>query len=186
MVTPTVRTLGAAFSPHCKPAGRAAFAVDLPGFGLADPREPGPLTPQFDSFVDAIIAEHGPLTLVGNSLGAATALHAAARHPDEVTAVVSLDEPLLARHWLARVGRLREYRLFFRLVSLLPIPAALVRWGSGVRSHCSSTVPALSPTPNSSPPRYVRCPTWPPSPRAARTPRRQASRPERCSKPRWW
>ncbi|MEU7143057.1 alpha/beta hydrolase [Nocardia sp. NPDC046473] len=110
-------------------AGRAAFAVDLPGFGLADPREPGPLTPQFDRFVDAIIAEHGSLALVGNSLGAATALHAAARHPDEVTAVVSLDEPLLARHWLARVGRLREYRLFFRLVGLLPIPTALVRWG---------------------------------------------------------
>ncbi|MFB8274049.1 alpha/beta fold hydrolase [Nocardia colli] len=110
-------------------AGRAAFAVDLPGFGLADRRRPGPMTPQFDSFVDAIIAERGPLVLVGNSLGAATALHAAARHPGgEVTAVVSLDEPLLARHWLARVGRLREYRMFFRLVGLLPIPAALVRW----------------------------------------------------------
>ncbi|MFC9433213.1 alpha/beta fold hydrolase [Nocardia sp. NPDC057030] len=111
-------------------AGRAAFAVDLPGFGLADRRRPGPMTPQFDGFVDAIIAERGPLTLVGNSLGAATALHAAARHPDgEVTAVVCLDEPLLARHWLARVGRLREYRMFFRLVGRLPIPAALVRWG---------------------------------------------------------
>ncbi|QBS43084.1 alpha/beta fold hydrolase [Nocardia sp. CS682] len=110
-------------------AGRAAFAVDLPGFGLADQRAPGPLTPQFDAFVDAIIAEHSPLILVGNSLGAATALHAAARHPGgAVTAVVTFDEPLLARHWLARMGRLREYRRFFRLVESLPIPAALVRW----------------------------------------------------------
>ncbi|WP_338772265.1 alpha/beta hydrolase [Nocardia vulneris] len=111
-------------------AGRAAFAVDLPGFGLADRRRAGALTPQFDAFVDAIIAEHGPLTVVGNSLGAATALHAAARHSaDQVVAVVALDEPLLARHWLARVCRLREYRLLFRLLAVLPVPASVVHWG---------------------------------------------------------
>ncbi|WP_280432272.1 alpha/beta fold hydrolase [Nocardia brasiliensis] len=111
-------------------AGRAAFAVDLPGFGLAQRRRPGALTPQFDAFVDAIIVEHGPLTVVGNSLGAATALHAAARHPgDEVIAVVALDEPLLAQHWLARVGRLREYRLLFGLLAVLPVPDSVVRWG---------------------------------------------------------
>ncbi|MFG1794260.1 alpha/beta fold hydrolase [Nocardia sp. NPDC049149] len=128
-------------------AGRAAFAVDLPGFGLADPRGPGPMTPQFDAFVDAIIADHGPLTLAGNSLGAVTALHAAARHPDAVTAVVLLDEPIMAKHWLAVVGRLHEFTLFFRLLALLPIPPALVRWG--VRSAVALFIsgPGFRPTP---------------------------------------
>ncbi|MFX0580431.1 alpha/beta fold hydrolase [Nocardia nepalensis] len=109
-------------------ADRVAFAVDLPGFGLADPRTPGPMTPQFNAFVDAIIAAHGPLVLVGNSLGAATAVHAASRNPDRVSALATLDEPLLARHWLAGVGRRYEYTWFFRFVAALPIPGPIVRW----------------------------------------------------------
>jgi hypothetical protein len=34
-------------------AGRRAVAVDLPGFGAADPRTDGPMLPQFDAFADA-------------------------------------------------------------------------------------------------------------------------------------
>ncbi|MCU1647925.1 MAG: alpha/beta hydrolase [Nocardia sp.] len=110
-------------------AGRRAVAVDLPGFGLADPRAPGPLTPQFDAFAEALIAAHGPVVLMGNSLGAATALHAAARdRVGRIRALVTLDEPLLARHWAARLVRRREYRRFFDLTTVLPVPDRVVRW----------------------------------------------------------
>ncbi|EJZ06597.1 alpha/beta hydrolase fold protein, partial [Mycolicibacterium fortuitum subsp. fortuitum DSM 46621 = ATCC 6841 = JCM 6387] len=68
--------------------GRRTLAVDLPGFGQADPRGTGPLLPQFDGFADALLTETGPAVLVGNSLGAATALRAAARNPDLAAAVV--------------------------------------------------------------------------------------------------
>lgn len=117
-------------------AGRRALAVDLPGFGLADPRRPGPLTPQFDAFADALIAAHGPVVLVGNSLGAATSVHAAARDRDgRVRGLVTLDEPLLARHLVARLVRRREYRRFFDVAAALPVPDRLVHRviGFGVR-----------------------------------------------------
>ncbi|MFF2552501.1 alpha/beta fold hydrolase [Nocardia sp. NPDC058058] len=108
-------------------AGRRAIAVDLPGFGLADPRRPGALTPQFDAFADAIIGAHGPVVLVGNSLGAATAVHAAARdRTGRVRAVVTLDEPLLARHLPARLVRYGEYRRLFDIAARLPVPDRLV------------------------------------------------------------
>ncbi|MEU8896990.1 alpha/beta hydrolase [Nocardia sp. NPDC048505] len=109
--------------------GRTAYAVDLPGFGLADPRLPGPLTPQFEAFVDALVSDLGPVVLVGNSLGAATALRAAARAADDsVAAVVTLDEPLMARHWLSRAARLSDFAWFFRLVAALPVPDQVVHW----------------------------------------------------------
>ncbi|WP_194817490.1 alpha/beta fold hydrolase [Nocardia sp. XZ_19_385] len=111
-------------------AGHAAFAVDLPGFGLADPRLPGPLTPQFEAFVDAIIAEHGPVVLVGNSLGAATALRAAARDTTgAVAALITLDEPVMAQHWLARLAHRGDYAGFFRIVAALPVPERVFHWG---------------------------------------------------------
>ncbi|MBL1075039.1 alpha/beta hydrolase [Nocardia sp. 2] len=110
-------------------AGRSAVAVDLPGFGLAAPREPGALTAQFEEFAAAVVRAHGPVVLVGNSLGAATALRIAARDRDgRVTAVICLDEPLLARHWLARVCRWREYTGLFDLIGALPISDRVVQW----------------------------------------------------------
>jgi pimeloyl-ACP methyl ester carboxylesterase len=94
-------------------AGRHAYAVDLPGFGYADKRAPGPLLPQFDTFVDAMLDALGSAVLAGNSLGAATAVRAASRHSDSVKALIALDDPLSARHWLAKLARAR------------PIPAGL-------------------------------------------------------------
>lgn len=109
--------------------GRRAFAVDLPGFGRADRRGSGPLLPQFDAFADAILAESGPAVLVGNSLGAATAVRAATRNPDRVAALVALDDPLNARHWLARVARSRDVPVrFWNGVGRIPVPRVAVRW----------------------------------------------------------
>ncbi|MFB7721661.1 alpha/beta fold hydrolase [Nocardia sp. NPDC056100] len=141
-------------------AGRRALAVDLPGFGLADARRPGALTPQFDAFVDALVAAHGPVVLVGNSLGAATALHAAARDREgRVRGLVTLDEPLLARHLPARVVRLGEFRRLFDLAGRLPVPDRLVHWtvrhgvqrfvyGPGYRADPAFVATALRSVPN--------------------------------------
>ncbi|NNH72008.1 alpha/beta hydrolase [Nocardia uniformis] len=110
-------------------AGQRAVAADLPGFGLADPRQPGPLNPQFDTFADALVAEHGPVVLVGNSLGATTALRAAARdRQGRAVALLTLDEPVLARHWLARLSRRRDYARLFDIAGALPVPDRVVHW----------------------------------------------------------
>jgi pimeloyl-ACP methyl ester carboxylesterase len=58
-------------------AGQAAVAVDLPGFGDADPPGRGPRLPQLDAFLAAVIAAHPDAVVVGNSLGAALTLRAA-------------------------------------------------------------------------------------------------------------
>lgn len=111
--------------------GRNAFAVDLPGFGRADRRHAGPLLPQFDAFADAILSELGPAILVGNSLGAATAVRAATRNPEVVHGLVALDDPLNARHWPARVARSRDVPVqFWTGVGRIPVPRRAVRWAA--------------------------------------------------------
>lgn len=113
-------------------AGRRAVAVDLPGFGQADHRPPGPLMPQFDAFADAVLAETGPAVLVGNSLGAATAVRAAGRHDQLVKALVVLDDPLNAHHWLARLARRRALpAVFWTRVSRIPLSPTALRWATG-------------------------------------------------------
>jgi pimeloyl-ACP methyl ester carboxylesterase len=119
-------------------AQRRAVAVDLPGFGQADRRRSGPIVPQFDSFVDALLADTGPAVLVGNSLGAATAVRAAHRNGDAVKALVALNDPLSARHWLARLARRRAVpERFWLRAGRVPIPpwvlrGAARRWGPKV------------------------------------------------------
>src|SRR5215217_6879728 len=62
---------------------RAALAVDLPGFGAADPLRPeGSMLDQLGAFADAaaaLAAEQAgePVVLAGNSLGGCVALRAA-------------------------------------------------------------------------------------------------------------
>jgi pimeloyl-ACP methyl ester carboxylesterase len=61
--------------------GRAGVAVDLPGFGRADPCRPGARLPQLDDFfTDVLSARGGPgVVAVGNSLGGAVVVRAAQR-----------------------------------------------------------------------------------------------------------
>ncbi|WP_396902087.1 alpha/beta fold hydrolase [Mycolicibacterium sp.] len=109
--------------------GRQAVAVDLPGFGRADRRGPGPLLSQFDAFADALLAEIGPVIVVGNSLGAATAVRAATRNPELVAALVAMDDPLNARHWIAKLARKRAVPAgFWSGVARIPVPARTLRW----------------------------------------------------------
>jgi pimeloyl-ACP methyl ester carboxylesterase len=105
-------------------AGRAAFAVDMPGFGHADPRDPGPIMPQLDAFIDDVIADTGPVILMGNSLGACVSVRAAARGSCNVRGAIAVDEPILASHWLMRLGRGRADP--FRVLDhRMPIPKDL-------------------------------------------------------------
>jgi pimeloyl-ACP methyl ester carboxylesterase len=85
--------------------GRAAFAVDMPGYGHADPRKPGPVMPQLDAFIDATIAATGSVILMGNSLGACVSVRAASRGSENIRGVIAVDEPILASHPLMRLSR---------------------------------------------------------------------------------
>lgn len=109
-------------------AGKRAVAVDLPGFGRAGARAPGPLVEQFDVFAGALLAELGPAVVVGNSLGAATAVRAATRHPNLVAGLVALDDPVNARHWLARLARFRQIPTgVWQGIGAIPVPAPAKR-----------------------------------------------------------
>lgn len=112
--------------------GVRAMALDLPGFGKADSRPSGALVPQFDAFADAVLAKVGPAVLVGNSLGSATAVRAASRHPAVVKGLLAMDDPLNASHWLARLARRNEIPAgVWRGIGHIRAPAA-TRWATRV------------------------------------------------------
>jgi pimeloyl-ACP methyl ester carboxylesterase len=105
-------------------AGRAAFAVDMPGYGHAEPRKPGAIMPQLDAFLDATIAATGAVILMGNSLGACVSVRAASRGSANIRGVIAVDEPILASHLLMRLSRRRSdpFRVLDRR---MPIPKIL-------------------------------------------------------------
>ncbi len=123
-------------------AERRAIAVDLPGFGAADPLADGPMLPQLDAFAAASLAYvreavSGPshphprrrrAVVVGNSLGGCVALRLAERgaHGGELARVVALAPAGLD---MARWFTLIEHdRLLRALVSLpAPLPSRIVR-----------------------------------------------------------
>jgi pimeloyl-ACP methyl ester carboxylesterase len=115
--------LAALLAPH----GRG-LAVDLPGFGFSRPQS------EFDFSLDAYaeflarLVErlgHGPVHLIGNSMGGAISLLLAARRPDLVRTLTlispampdrrpdprRLSDPLLALAYLPLVGRPVRRRL---------------------------------------------------------------------------
>jgi pimeloyl-ACP methyl ester carboxylesterase len=129
-------------------AGRAATAFDLPGFGQSGPRSPGPLLPQFDDFADAVLADFGPAVLVGNSLGAATAVRAASRRSESVKALVALDDPLYVRHLLARLIRRREVpERFWMAAARIPVPDLALRWVTAVGARTALYGPGAGASP---------------------------------------
>jgi pimeloyl-ACP methyl ester carboxylesterase len=111
--------------------GRRAIAVDLPGFGTADPLQSGDILPQLDRFAteagrylagrprQAVIA-------VGNSLGGCIAMRLAERHGDELWGVVGVApaglEMTRLLHLVQRDPLLRS------LVALpTPVPSPVMR-----------------------------------------------------------
>ncbi|KZB85459.1 alpha/beta hydrolase [Amycolatopsis regifaucium] len=104
-------------------AGVPAVAVDLPGFGDAQPLRPGPMLPQLDAFAAAVIKEQavlGTVVLAGNSLGGTMSLRAAENHRLPVAGVVSIAAPGFVDSWLIRT--VARYPLPLRMYSALPLP----------------------------------------------------------------
>jgi pimeloyl-ACP methyl ester carboxylesterase len=106
--------------------GRAALALDMPGFGTADPLGDGPILEQLDAFVDAALEHLGEETVVvGNSLGGCAGLRAAERH--QLAGVVAVAPAGLAMaRWFVLVRRDPLIRNL--LASPLPVPNAITRW----------------------------------------------------------
>ena len=117
--------------------GRRALAVDLPGFGAADPLVGGrPILEQYDAFAADLITrlaeEHdAPVVVSGNSLGGVVALRAAEDPELPLAGVVpvapaGLDMP----RWFDLIQRDPFVRTVLR--APLPLPEVLVRGAVGI------------------------------------------------------
>ena len=118
--------------------GRAAVALDMPGFGAAArlDRE-APIMPQLDSFADAAIerwaaeSSTGEVVIAGNSLGGTVALRAAERDESSRLAGVVPVAPagLEMPTWFAAIQGAPLVRAMLR--SPVPVPEAAVRRAVG-------------------------------------------------------
>jgi pimeloyl-ACP methyl ester carboxylesterase len=104
--------------------GRRAVAVDLPGFGTADPLLPDPILPQLDDFAaEAIRYAAGrprqPVIAIGNSLGGCIALRLAERRGDKLAGVVGVAPAGLA---MTRLLHLVQRDPVLRSLLALPTP----------------------------------------------------------------
>ncbi len=110
---------------------RRAIAVDMPGFGTADPLAEGPMLPQLDEFGAAALAYAGAGAkrggtrkasrgiVVGNSLGGCVALRLAERAPEQIGRVVALAPAGLdMARWLALI----EHDHVLRALVQVPVP----------------------------------------------------------------
>src|SRR5437764_5517343 len=121
-------------------AGIPAVAVDLPGFGDAQPLRPGPMLPQLDAFTAALVKEQavlGAVILAGNSLGGTMSLRAAQNPRLPISGVVSIAAPGFVDSWLIRT--VARFPLPLRLYSSLPVPVP----GFVVRAVADQVVPRL-------------------------------------------
>jgi pimeloyl-ACP methyl ester carboxylesterase len=116
--------------------GRAAVALDMPGFGTADGlREGTSILPQLDAFLDAAVERwageySGGVVIVGNSLGGTAAMRAAERDDGRVAGIApiapaGLDTPA----WFSAIQGAPLVRAMLR--SPVPVPDAAVRRAVG-------------------------------------------------------
>lgn len=111
-------------------AGCSAVALDLPGYGEADPVDPGPSLPQLDEFVRAAI-EHWTVDgvrpiVVGNSLGGVLAIRAGQDPGSGAAAVVPVSP---AGYGHARfVDLLERYHRLNPLLFVPVVPMRTFRW----------------------------------------------------------
>jgi pimeloyl-ACP methyl ester carboxylesterase len=106
--------------------GHRAVAVDLPGFGQADPLRAEPILPQFDGFAAAALkyAARGSEELVvvtGNSLGGCVSLRLAERCGERLAGVVPVAPAGLE---MSRLVQLAERDPILRTLLTLPFPVS--------------------------------------------------------------
>jgi pimeloyl-ACP methyl ester carboxylesterase len=113
--------------------GRHAIAVDMRGFGQADPFEPGEMLPQLDAFVAAVVREHAPNNgkhpgpvIVGNSLGGVAAFRAAQNRSLPISGVIPISPAGLGHQpWVTLAER--EPVIHRILTAPTPVPMRAVR-----------------------------------------------------------
>ena len=116
--------------------GRAAVALDMPGFGQAGYLDPEkPVLPQLDAFADAA-AEHwsaesgGRVVLAGNSLGGTAALRAAERDGELIAGVAPIAPAGLEMPtWFAAIQGAPLVKAM--LSSPVPVPEATLQRAVG-------------------------------------------------------
>jgi pimeloyl-ACP methyl ester carboxylesterase len=101
-----------------------ALAVDLPGFGTADPLRAALILPQLDDFASAAAhyaaaGTREPIIVAGNSLGGCVSLRLAERHPQQVDGVVGVAPAGLE---MTRLLYLVERDPVLRSILALPTP----------------------------------------------------------------
>lgn len=110
-------------------AGRSAVALDLPGYGEADPAADGPSLPQLDRFLLAAIerwtVDGRPPIVVGNSLGGVLAIRAGQDPCSEVAAVVPVSPAGFGHVWFIDV--LEKYSWLNPLMFVPVVPMTLFR-----------------------------------------------------------
>jgi pimeloyl-ACP methyl ester carboxylesterase len=110
------------------------IAIDLPGFGASTRPWSQPLLPGYVEVVQQVLdAERvsGPVSLMGNSMGAVVALLFAARHPERADGVVLIDMPGLRsvpRLWRLALSRPAELAV---RVGMRTLPDEFARSGLG-------------------------------------------------------
>jgi pimeloyl-ACP methyl ester carboxylesterase len=110
--------------------GRAAFAVDLPGFASADFLRPGdPILAQLDGFARAAVEEAAPdggAIVMGNSLGGCLALRLAEHHELDLAGVVPVAPAGLdMARWFVLLERDPVVR--WLLAAPVPLPSGVVK-----------------------------------------------------------
>lgn len=110
------------------------IAIDLPGFGNSTRPWSRPLLPGYVDVVRAVLDAEGvtgPVSLMGNSMGAVVSLLFAARHPNRTDRIVLIDMPGLRsvpRLWRLAMSRPAELAVS---ASLRALPAGTAQFGLG-------------------------------------------------------
>jgi pimeloyl-ACP methyl ester carboxylesterase len=115
--------------------GRRTIAIDLPGFGAADPLTDEPVLPQLDAFASAAIDYLGGkrrrrVIAVGNSLGGCVSLRLAERHGDQLDGVVAVAPAGLEMSRLLSLVE-RDPVLGSLLALPAPVPPVIIRGAVG-------------------------------------------------------
>ena len=111
--------------------GRRAVAVDLPGFGTADPLLGDPILPQLDSFATAAVRYAAgrpatPVIALGNSLGGCVSLRLAERHGSRLAGVIAVAPAGLEMSRLLYIVQ-RDPVLKSLLAVPAPVPSLVLR-----------------------------------------------------------